>query len=168
MASELQTVSNGNPPPAPASNPLPPPPTQVCAVTRPNGAVRPDRPPAADGYGNKALWTLLWPEGRVVFEPGGPGFVLPDGSLGIKWAWLPLVDGELSIDGRCLDRPAPPLRATINEAQDEHGRFFPSYLIFSTPGCWQVTGHIGGASLTFVTRVIKEGDGPDWRPDTIP
>jgi hypothetical protein len=43
--------------------------------------------------------------------------------------------------------------------------FQPSYLIFSTPGCWEVTGRVGEASLTFVTRVVKTGDGPVWRRD---
>lgn len=163
-----QADATDPPAPAPTSMPLPLPPARACAVTRPNGTQRPGRPPAVDGYANDVLWTLLWPEGRVVFAPGGSGFVLPDGSLGMKWPWVPLVSGEFSIDGRRLDGPAPPLRADISEANDENGRFFPTYLIFPTPGCWEVTGRIDGAALTFVTLIIKEGEGPDWHPDTIP
>lgn len=30
-------------------------------------------------------------------------------------------------------------------------------------GCWEVTGRVGEASLTFVTMVTKIGDGPAWR-----
>jgi hypothetical protein len=29
----------------------------------------------------------LWPEGTVVFRPGGPGEILPDGSLSMKFGW---------------------------------------------------------------------------------
>lgn len=152
-----------------STNTLPLPPLRpTCKVTVPNGAQRPGRPAAADGYANDVLWTLLWPEGRVVFEPGGAGFVLPDGSLGMKWPWVPLVPGELSITGERLDGPALPLRAMISSATDQYGEFFPSYLIFSTPGCWEVTGHIGRERLTFVTSVVQVGDGPDWRPGGIP
>lgn len=143
-------------------------PSGACPVTRPNGAQRPGRPPAPDGYANDALWTLLWPEGRVVFAPDGAGFMLPDGSLGMKWPWFPLLPGEFSIEGRRLDRRAAPLRSEIREAYDASGRFFASYLIFPEPGCWEVTGRIGEASLTFVTLVIKEGDGPSWRPESVP
>src|SRR6267378_1486035 len=57
-----------------------------CAVTHPNGA-RYTAPPAGGNHGNEALVTSLWPEGKVVFEPDGPGFVLEDGSLSMKWFW---------------------------------------------------------------------------------
>jgi hypothetical protein len=43
-----------------------------------------------------------------------------------------------------------------------HG-FQASYVIFPTPGCWEVTGRVGDASITFVLSVIKIGDGPSWR-----
>jgi hypothetical protein len=33
-------------------------------------------------------------------------------------------------------------------------------LIFPTKGCWEVTGRVGEANLTFVTVVVKIGDGP--------
>jgi len=39
-------------------------------------------------------------------------------------------------------------------------------LIFPTPGCWEVTAQIGDRAdsrITFVTRVEKIGDGPQWR-----
>jgi hypothetical protein len=38
-------------------------------------------------------------------------------------------------------------------------------VIFPTPGCWEVTGRIGDASVAFVTRVVKIGDGPAGRRD---
>lgn len=33
--------------------------------------------------------------------------------------------------------------------------FQPSYVIFPTEGCWQVTAHVNGSELTFVTKVVK-------------
>lgn len=145
----------------------------ACPVTTPNGAVAAGQGPIERGYGNDVLYTGLWTEGRVIFEPGGPGFVLPDGSLGMKWGWWPLVPGEVSIEGHRLDRAARPLRADIGEGfhpdgYGSEGRFFPTYVIFPTPGCWEVTGSIDGQSLTFVTEVVLVGEGPDWRPDEIP
>ena len=38
-------------------------------------------------------------------------------------------------------------------------------VIFSTPGCWEVRGQVGDASLTFVTNVVKISEGPTWRLD---
>src|SRR5216117_350524 len=43
--------------------------------------------PAKDSYGNGKLWTILWPDGTVVFQPGGAGFIGEDGSLSMKWPW---------------------------------------------------------------------------------
>lgn len=44
----------------------------------------------------------------------------------------------------------------------EHG-FQATYLVFPTPGCWEITGGVGDARLTFVVLVKKIGAGPDWR-----
>jgi len=54
-----------------------------CAATLPNGNTPPGENPGPEHHGNGALWTVLWKEteGRVVFEPGGPGSVEPDGSF---------------------------------------------------------------------------------------
>jgi hypothetical protein len=46
--------------------------------------------------------------------------------------------------------------------------FQPSYLIFPTPGCWEVTALVGAhedSKLTFVTNIVKIGEGPSrWNP----
>jgi len=131
----------------------------------PNGIVAFLDRPAAGSHGNRLLSVGpfgLWPNGIVVFKPGGAGFVTPDGSLGMKFGWRRGVRGQLTIEGRRLDASSRPLRADIPNGYGDFG-FQATALIFPTPGCWEVTGHVGEASLTFVTLVVKIGDGPNWR-----
>jgi hypothetical protein len=132
---------------------------QSCPVTKPNGNIAPGQTRETMGgqwYGNSDMWTLLWRDGTVkVVHPGGPGEVLEDGSLSMKFPWWlgPGAAGKLTIAGKRLDAPAPPLRATIPAGYGPH--FQATALIFPTEGCWEVTGKAGDASLTFVTRVVK-------------
>ncbi len=123
----------------------------ACPVTKPNGS--------GDEYRNEFISTLLWPDGAVVFKPGGPGMAREDGSLEMKFAWTRFIKGQLTIEGHRLDGSAPPLRALIPAGYGDTG-FQATGLIFPTPGCWEVTGHVGSGHLTFVTRVVKIGDGP--------
>ncbi len=134
-----------------------------CEVTRPNGRGPIQTP--NNFYGNGLLAVDLWPNGTIVFRPGGGGFVNRDGSLGIKFAWWRGVQGKLTVDGRRLDTSIASHPRVESQPDDYPEAWLPSYLIFPTPGCWEVTGRIGEASLTFVTRVIKIGDGPTWRRD---
>ena len=80
----------------------------------------------------------------------------PDGSVGMKIAWYRAngLHGRLVIKGKRLDAVAPLLRAEIPDGYSDTG-FQPSGVIFPTEGCWQVTGKVADASVTFVTRVIK-------------
>ena len=98
----------------------------------------------------------LWPDGTVVFRPGGPGSIEPDGSLSMKFGWTrgEGLQGKLKIHGKRLDVPAPPLRASIPDGYGDTG-FQATALIFPTVGCWEVTGEVGDTRVTFVTRVIK-------------
>ena len=126
-----------------------------CEVTQPNGQGTFTEQPSPVVHGSGALSVILdWPEGTVVFKPGGPGFVLNDGALSMKFPWSRGVKGQLTIDGRRLDLPAPPLRAEIPNGYGDI-EFQSTAIIFPTPGCWEVTGHVGEARLTFVTRVVK-------------
>jgi hypothetical protein len=133
--------------------------TFQCPVSRPNQG--------RDGFANDSLRVSLWTDSKIVFRPGGPGFVLPDGSLGMKYPWLQYVRGSLSISGRRLDASEEPLRYQMSDLVMNPG-VRPGTLIFSTPGCWEITGRIGDASLTFVTLIEKIGDGPDWKIDEPP
>jgi hypothetical protein len=132
--------------------------TPTCPVTAPNGHRYADEP-AEVSHGNENLVTELWPCGRVDFRPGGPGCVEPDGYLGMKWPWWRSVRGPLTIEGRRLDGSAGPLQAHISKGYDEAG-FQPTGVLFAGPGCWEVTGRVGDAALTFVTLVVKTGKGP--------
>src|SRR6266852_6378753 len=127
----------------------------ACPVTKPNGNTPPGERSCPNCIGNGALWTGLWPDGKVVFSSGGPGSISKDGSLGMKFWWWRGVRGKLTITGRRLDAPAPPLRARIPEGYGDIG-FQATGLIFPTVGCWEVTGKAGDASLRFVTLVVKD------------
>ena len=117
----------------------------------------------ADPIGNDEL--LAFSLGRVVFKPGGSGFVDHDGALGLKWGFERLKPGRLFVGGRRLDAAADPARAYIYD-YGENG-FQPIYLLFPTPGCWEISAGVGAAAtpLTFVVLVEKIGDGPSARQD---
>ena len=152
--------------PTPTSSPSPVPLSDAamasCPVTLPNGSTTfPGYGGTAPGatvgvnHGNGALWTYLWADAKVIYRPGGPGIMHPDGSLQMKLPWWRAVEGQLTIEGRRLDGPAPPLRANIPEGYRPTG-FQATGIIFPTEGCWEVTAKAGEASLTFVVLVIKE------------
>jgi hypothetical protein len=140
-----------------------------CNVTAPNGVVPGSLEPQKGIYGNRLLAVGsfgLWPNGTVVFKPGGAGFLTRDGSLVMKFGWTLASPGKLQVTGRRLNRDASPLRASIGSSDDP--RFKPSFLIFPTSGCWEVAAQIGdveNSKLTFVTRVVKIGEGPAGRWD---
>jgi hypothetical protein len=116
-------------------------------------------------YGNELLKT--YPYGDIEFRPGGPGFLTRDGGLGMKFGWVRNVPGDITATGHRLDADAPPLQSEFKCCYGKAG-FQASYLIFPTPGCWEVTAQIGerqDSKLTFITRVVKIGEGPVGRYD---
>jgi len=124
-----------------------------CPITRPNGNHQPGDS-GVGGYGNDDLWTNVYMWSMDGTVPVDGGHVLADGEFGdMKWAWWRYVPGKLTIEGRRLDGPARPLRAIVPDGYGNIG-FQVSGLIFPTGGCWEVTGNVGDASLTFVTFVI--------------
>src|SRR5215813_4521510 len=66
-------------------------PSPSCKVTLPLEGSQNSLPNG--NFGNSAIQTGLWANGQVVFEPGGPGSIEPDGSLGMKWWWWRGVQG---------------------------------------------------------------------------
>jgi hypothetical protein len=132
---------------------------RTCAVTlgspfEPPPGVSPDAlPGAATSYGNDRLWVGgLAPKGVIESD-----FAEKGGTARWKFGWWRAVGGRLTVTGRRLDAPAPPLRSEI--ASGGYGRtgFQPSGVYFPTEGCWEVTGSVGGTTLTFVTLVTKRG-----------
>jgi hypothetical protein len=123
-----------------------------CNVTLANHSVPPweHRRPGDRNYylGNGKLWTLLWPRGVVVVRRID---VRRTGVISMKFPWW-RARGKLKITGRRLDAPAARLRAHIPSGYGRVG-FQSTALIFPTEGCWEVTGHVGDARLTFVTLV---------------
>jgi len=141
-----------------------------CHVTTPNEIVAGSSERNEKSYGNALLSVGpfgLWPNGTVVFKPGGAGFQTKDGGLGMKFGWTRGIPGKLNVTGRRIDAGAPPLRFETNQTNDARSTgFLASHLIFSAPGCWEVNAQVGDrldSKITFVTRVEKVGDGPAWR-----
>lgn len=126
-------------------------PAAGCPVTLPNGNPPPGGQPSGDYLGNGKLWTELWPEGVVLMTPSYTD--KPGGPYSMKFPWWRGVMGQLTITGRRLDGNAPPLTASIPEGYGDTS-FQATGIIFPTAGCWEVTGHAGDASLTFVTLVV--------------
>ncbi len=136
--------------------------TAHCPSTHPNTTRAPDETEQPGGYQNDALWTSLtmWSGEPGIVNVPLDGRVEPSGAIAdMKWAWFRLIPGALTIDGRRLDGPAPPLTAHVPDGYGDSG-FQVSGITFPTAGCWEITGHVAGASLTFVVLVIV----PDGAP----
>jgi hypothetical protein len=118
-----------------------------CPITHPNGSSPPGSTFGAEFHGNGAIWVGMWPSNVVVTEPN------PTGAIDAKFGWWRAVRGNLRIEGRRLDGPAPLLSARVPDGYGDEG-FQSSAIVFPTGGCWEVTGRVGGASLTFVTLVL--------------
>ncbi len=126
-----------------------------CAMTLPNGSTPPGETLFPNHHhGNGALWALLGRNGVIAISPRD---VQPNGTLERKAPWWRGVFGQLRIEGRRLDAPAPPLGAYIPDGYGETGVQAVT-LLFPNEGCWEVTGKVGDASLSFVTYVIKVPD----------
>jgi len=136
--------------PCPVTTPPPvalaPPPA---AVTGPNAGLA----FRADGlanflYGNDALVVVLPRDGAL--HPDDPSRGLPSG---VKFGWDRIVPGDLAIATRRLDGVTAPQSASVPGGYGDSG-FQVSGLRFASPGCWQVSGTVGGTSLTFVVNVV--------------
>ena len=128
----------------------------ACPVTIANGSTPPGEQPSPMNHGNGQLWTVLWPDGMIVFRPGGPGEIRAGGSLAIKFPWWrgDGVRGPMEITGRLLDREGAEAYAELPTGYGETG-FQATTIVFSGEGCWEVTGRVGEVELTFVQRVVR-------------
>jgi hypothetical protein len=117
-----------------------------CPITHANG-VPPGPTFGAEFYGNGALWVGLWGSNVVSWQREA------DGSIDAKFGWWREAHGKLRIEGHRLDAPAPPLTAKVPDGYGDAG-FQATGIVFPTDGCWEVTGSVGNAILTFVTLVV--------------
>jgi hypothetical protein len=127
-----------------------------CPVTEPNGSTPPGEQPSVLHHGDGRLWTAFWPDGTVVFSPGGPGEIRADGSLAMKFPWWrgSDVQGPLEITGRRLDGEAPPAYGEIPSGYGETG-FQATSIVFPSQGCWEVTGSVADDELIFVQQAVR-------------
>jgi hypothetical protein len=97
-------------------------------------------------YGNGALWATLTPDGTIP-------------RLGWKFGWTPTgidIFRGLTVSGRRLDAPAPPLRVfAIRWGYSSTGvGSWASAVEFPTEGCWRITGRVGDIALSYVVKVV--------------
>jgi hypothetical protein len=123
----------------------------ACPVTIADGSTPPGESPSDLHHGNGELWTALWPEGKVIFKPGGPGEIREDGSLAMKFPWWrgDGITGQLEISGRGLEEDSSPLEAIIPDGYGDTG-FQSTAIVFPSAGCWEITGRVGDAELTVI------------------
>jgi hypothetical protein len=89
----------------------------------------------------------------VIAVDAGSGLVDRRGRVSWKLGWWRGVPGELSISGRRLDGAGRLGSDAGTVAEYGPKGFVASGVRFSGEGCWEVTGRVGGAALTFVTQV---------------
>ncbi|HET7091417.1 MAG TPA: hypothetical protein VFL17_22525 [Anaerolineae bacterium] len=84
--------------------------------------------------------------------------------------WYRGVRGELTVTGRRLDAPAPPAQGLYDSSGYGDIGFQAGAIHFPSEGCWEITGRVGDASLTFVTLVVKvpfAAAWPHWGPEGL-
>jgi hypothetical protein len=127
----------------------------ACASTRPSDlAVGGEQRPfdSALAYGNSDLWVVPQQVDGVIHDDAAS--IEPDGSIHTKFGWWRITPGKLAIHGRRLDAAGPPLSASIPDGYGSTG-FQASGVSFPTDGCWEITGTVGGQTLSFVTFVLR-------------
>ncbi len=91
------------------------------------------------------------------YTPDDPTFrqKLIWGREGYDWHTEP--QPKLTVTGRRLDSPAPPLAAdqANNGWVQQDQPFIVVGINFPTLGCWEITGHYDADQLTFVVWVAK-------------
>lgn len=140
-----------------------------CPVTFPNGSnyrwAFPRNVPIS--HGNGALWTDPGAGGKIVLRPDQ---VREDGSIAWKMGWYRGVRGKLQVTGRRLDASAPPAQGHYDSEGYGDSGFQAGWIYFPSEGCWEITGRVGDASLTFVSLVVKvpfEPRAPAWLPGQL-
>ena len=125
-------------------------PCQVTAPVQAPAAFRDELFGSGAAFGTDQLWVGgLGPDGLIEVPLAN---VRQDGTMEWKFGWWRITAGSLVISGRLLDRPGEPLTASVPDGYGQSG-FQASAVQFPSPGCWEVTGSVDGATLSFVTVV---------------
>jgi hypothetical protein len=113
-------------------------------------------------FGTEKLWTFLTADGTW---NGLPHYTPDDPTFRQKlFFWRAGFDARsepqpaLTITGKRLDAPAPPLASDQANAgwQTRDQPFIVTGINIPTLGCWQITAHYQGQNLTFVVRVTHD------------
>ena len=121
-------------------------PDEVVDYQRPVPWVKED----AGWYGNSALWVSLPPDGVLPSLPSVDDPVLFD----TKFPWWRLSSGMLEVRTAKVGVGEAFIERHVPDGYGEGG-FVPSSLLFSSEGCWQVTGVVDGVELRFVVWVCE-------------
>jgi hypothetical protein len=101
--------------------------------------------------GNRAIWVRL-PRHGVLPASYDPR----EHAMSVKFPWWRVLGGQLHAWAHPVGQAGPRLEADVAAAADYGPKgFVPSFLRFSKPGCWKVTGSLRGHTISFVTRVIR-------------
>jgi hypothetical protein len=140
----------------PASCPVTQPPNPPFVPPSPYPSTPPPLYRGQFWYGTEGLWTMPPADGTW------RGLAGEDGSYGQKtfwwrqgYSWKADPEPELKVTGRRLDAQAPALEASAatNGFRDDIGSFMLVGVDFPTPGCWEITGQVAEAKLSFVVSV---------------
>ncbi len=135
---------------------------RTCPITTPsNPPFVPPAPPAPAPrsaragefwFGTPALWTSLRPDGTWSSLPYQDGAY----SQKVFW-WSRDYDGKipLSVSGKRIDGSAPPLRSSpaTNAFAEDIGSSILVGVELPSAGCWEITGHLKRATISFVVWV---------------
>jgi hypothetical protein len=99
-------------------------------------------------YGTERLWTWLRADGTLPMARDRSGYFQK------SFWWAPGADG-IRVTARRLDGPSPPVSIAQQGVSSRYdlGEFLLIGLELPDRGCWEITGHAGGAELSFVVRV---------------
>jgi len=116
-------------------------------------APRSASPPADEfWYGTQALWTALRPDGTwngLPYQDGAYTQKVFWWSRDYKW------ESPLTVTGMRIDGSAPPLRSSpaTNAFAEDIGSSILVGVEIPAAGCWEIAGHLKGATVSFVVRV---------------
>jgi hypothetical protein len=112
-------------------------------------------------FGTENLWTILpmdgtW-KGLLHYRPADSAFRNKLFWWHEGYDWRAETAPNLTVTGRRLDAPAPPLatdeHADAGWTNDENHAFMVAGIFIPAIGCWQITGDYKGQRLTFVVSV---------------